>query len=305
MTLVRALDISAYQKRPPAEWWKRMKAEHGLELAIIGAYTGGTATGLGPNPWAMGCMDDALAAGLEIATYSLPSSQVESALDNVLGYHANLLFLGHDVEDGHGVTRGETDYTESKGVRPVIYSSAFYWPAEMGVSEAFCDLPLWHAAYMYSRNHSDPSRRVWPGVWPDAIPSVRYGGWSQPVAWQFAGDVEVLGINVDLDVIDREWLGMISEARIREIAKEEAAAEVDRYNSQHFEDDHQYLAPFRNAWRRIRRRGEKQVVQAVTHSMVSDFRATIAGVPRPAGVGADVDAVGAAIEDVTDAEVQG
>ncbi len=306
---IRAVDVSSFQQAVPDGWWKRLQDEYGVGLAIVSVVDGGAR----PNPWFAANIEQAIEAGLEVATYCWPPSGVsliggvtvhhavshrfEAAVELSRGYHDRLCFLALDVEAGQGVTREQVDQVKAAGIPPAIYSSRSQWPAIMGSSQAFADLPLWDASY--SSRWSETS-------WPDREIDtwyLGYGGWQDRTGWQCRGDITVLGERCDLSIFEEAIVMGVSEARVREIAQEVAAGEVARYNEGHFRDDHQFLTPFRNAMRRIRRRGEKPVQQAITRSMVMDFRSTIADVPRPHGVDAGEDAEGSPVEDVSDGEL--
>ncbi len=85
---------------------------------------------------------------------------------------------------------------ESRGLEAGIYTSARYWPSMAANSQDFKRLPLWHAAY--SQRYSVTSL---PDFGRDFAP---YGGWGRPLIWQWAGSVQMCGLNVDMNASDAE-----------------------------------------------------------------------------------------------------
>ncbi len=67
-----------------------------------------------------------------------------------------------------------------------IYTSVSKWRELTGNSREFADLPLWSAYYT-----SDDSLDKWGGP---------YGGWTECHIRQHAGDIDLCGIHVDLNI---------------------------------------------------------------------------------------------------------
>lgn len=67
-----------------------------------------------------------------------------------------------------------------------IYTGRWWWVPQTNDSQAFRDLPLWHAEY--ATPHFDSFQS--------------YGGWPRPLAWQYAGSVTLCGHSVDRNVFE-------------------------------------------------------------------------------------------------------
>lgn len=192
MDLVKAFDISFYQGSVDVYWFKERKAE-GHELAIIQCWIGD-----GPNPYFLENALRAGAAGLKVATYVWPPSKTEEAVAHARNTGIHVEFIGIDVErssTGAAQPIARLDVLDAIAgrVRPVVYSGPWAWRECMDDSEDFSDLPLWNATYV--------------GLpFPESLGFVNYGGWSATAGWQFAGNVELDGVTVDLNIFDREWL---------------------------------------------------------------------------------------------------
>ena len=228
----RALDISAWQRVPSLEWFQTLKAD-GYEVLICSAYGSGP-NGVGPNPYLQEVFRAAKSVGLEIATYSWPSSAVDSALRNCGEYVKDILFMALDVEAHSGVTRANVDTCREAEVLPIIYTNWSSWTTIMLNSSAFSDLPLWDAGGRLP-TFTPESEMQW---------FVPYGGWDKRVGWQYWLDVPYKGVQVDQDVFNIDFIeGLtMNEARVREIVAEEIRAANDK----HYADDHQFLKPVRN-----------------------------------------------------------
>jgi hypothetical protein len=88
-------------------------------------------------------------------------------------------------------------YVVAAGQKPGIYTAAWWWPDNTGRSTEFKDLPLWHAAYAYGEGKAPAQADA-----PEMATFVRYGGWTAPTMWQYAGSVKDLGANLDMNVMD-------------------------------------------------------------------------------------------------------
>jgi len=226
---IKALDISAWQKCPPGVWFDTLKAD-GYELVICSAYGSGP-TGTGPNPWLKDVFRSAKTSGLEIATYSWPSSAVDSALRNCGEYLSDLLFMALDIEAHAGVTEANVNTVEDTGIQPIIYTNLSSWTTIMLNTSRFSHLPLWDAG----------------GRLPSYPPSdemqwfVPYGGWEKRVGWQYWLDVPYKGVQVDQDIFNTDFIeGLtMNEERVREIVDQA----LEEANAKHYAEDHQYLRP--------------------------------------------------------------
>jgi hypothetical protein len=86
------------------------------------------------------------------------------------------------------------EQVEGAGFVAGIYTSARFWASMAGNSSHFAGLPLWHADYR---------SRFSVESLPDFDRDFReYGGWSRPTAWQWAGSVDLCGLNVDMNASD-------------------------------------------------------------------------------------------------------
>lgn len=75
---------------------------------------------------------------------------------------------------------------QQAGLKPGIYTGAYYWPNQMGNSTEWAHLPLWHASYYTDRHYQ---------------PTVAYGGWTDVAIHQYASQPAVAGQNRDYDVL--------------------------------------------------------------------------------------------------------
>lgn len=120
-------------------------------------------------------------------------AQVASALAFARSYPVGMLWL--DVEqapDGRGRAELEdlvADAADACGDFPCgIYTGGWWWNEHMGDSEIVTDLPLWFANY-----DGSPSM--------DTYASQRVGAWEAAWGKQYAGDLHLCGIDVDLNTI--------------------------------------------------------------------------------------------------------
>jgi GH25 family lysozyme M1 (1,4-beta-N-acetylmuramidase) len=119
--------------------------------------------------------------------------QVEDALAFARSYPVGMLWL--DIEqDPAGLDRAALEdriqtAAETCGDFPCgVYTGGWWWNAHMGSSRIVEDLPLWYAHY-----DGNPSI--------DTYPSQRVGTWASPWGKQYAGDLDLCGIDVDLNTI--------------------------------------------------------------------------------------------------------
>lgn len=68
-----------------------------------------------------------------------------------------------------------------------IYTGRWIWPTLTGNSEEFKHLPLWYSHYDGQPNFDD---------WYNGF---AFGGWEHPAGKQYAGSVQLCGVNVDLN----------------------------------------------------------------------------------------------------------
>lgn len=67
-----------------------------------------------------------------------------------------------------------------------IYTGEWWWNPNVA-TDAYSQLPLWHAAYQ-----ARPSSLTLPRP---------YGGWTEATIWQYQGSVQLCGANMDLNVV--------------------------------------------------------------------------------------------------------
>ncbi len=262
MTLIRAVDISAWQGDPGGEWWKTLHDKHGITLAVLQRYGSGP-LGTRFNPHFDTHLTDALFAGMDIFVYYAPPVGVLQ--DQPGAFDSGVVWL--DVEAGYAVRANQVDWAKRFGL-PGIYTSFSAWNEAMGASQEFSGLPLWDAYYMQNK-------QTWTGWWPENLTGgLKYGGWNTPgnlrVGWQFAGDVTVEGRNCDLSVFSKEWIDSIMVTPEQVDAKIKAA--FDFYNKAHFEDDHLYLGIYRDAYKLLRRPIEEAERERIVRGMAAELR---------------------------------
>lgn len=269
--LIRACDFSVYQGLPDASWFKLIHEKHGVQLVIIQRVIGTTV-----NPAYPAATERARDAGMQVATYVWPPEGIYQTED-----YGETAFIALDVEAGAPVDWHHVNTSADDGY-PIIYTNRPAWEGANGRNDTrFQDMDLWHAEYLYYRVH-------WTGKgtqnWPNALPLVNYGGWVQPIGWQFAGEVTLEGVSVDLNVFEEDVL--LTKADIQGMIDKSVSQALYDANAKHYADDHQYLVLERDAVKRIRRRGETAVRDALTKSKVVSYRKTIqaANVPLAAGV---------------------
>ena len=196
---VKALDSAATISNP--QWFHDRFAE-GFRLYIMQSTSWGSCAAW-PN--AEPQLKMALDAGMKIAVYTRDPQCWASGIDAAGTYVDQLQFFAVDVETDPGipVTREMIDGVTAKGVRPVIYSGSGQWPAVMGPSTAFADIPLWDT----DATELDPARWA-PNI--DSPPADHYGGWntdSNPrVIIQQALEVNLDGVRIDLNSVRADFL---------------------------------------------------------------------------------------------------
>jgi len=196
---VKALDSAATISNP--RWFQDRFAE-GFRLYIMQSTSWGSCAAW-PN--AEPQLKMALDAGMKIAVYTRDPRCWAGGIDAAGPYVDQLQFFAVDVETDPGipVTREMIDGVAAMGVRPVIYSGSGQWPAVMGASTAFADVPLWDT----NATELDPARWA-PNI--DSPPADHYGGWNTEgtprVMIQQAFEVNLDGVRIDLNSVRRDFL---------------------------------------------------------------------------------------------------
>lgn len=205
-TTWKGLDATAYI---PEQAWFDTRFKEGFRLyAVHSTEWGGTA------PWwrTVAQLRMALSAGMKVAAYTRDPSTWAAGITACGPYVSKLQFFAIDVESegadggpGKLPTRAMVDGIKAMGVRPVLYTGSGMWPAMMGSSTAFGDVPLWDT------DTSSPPASA--GAWVPNMNSptpVQYGGWNTPatkrVIVQQAFNVVIDGITVDLNSVDPTFL---------------------------------------------------------------------------------------------------
>jgi GH25 family lysozyme M1 (1,4-beta-N-acetylmuramidase) len=186
---VHGVDISVWSGRvTDAEmecFW-----DHGVRHVIVGTQEIGIARQQ---------MEMAIEHGMTVDAYVYlmwdrdMRRQVEDALAFARSYPVGMLWL--DIEqDPAGLGREALEdriqtAAEACGDFPCgVYTGGWWWNAHMASSRIVEDLPLWYANY-----DGDPSIETYP--------SQRVGTWASPWGKQYAGDLDLCGIDVDLNTI--------------------------------------------------------------------------------------------------------
>ena len=222
---VKSFDISAWQRRPPTEWFKALAAD-GHKLGVIQLWGSVPGRGQGPNPDAQYQLTQTLAASMAIAGYIVipPDTTVKtdqlikSGLDTAGPYARDLKFVAADIESdvlihpaspGLRLSNALADI-RWEGIRAIIYTSRSKWPKSMGAnSTAFNRVPLWDASYLADSG-------VFNGWEAHSLNSmnlafVKYGGWDKRAMWQLAGTVQAIPNfpnKADLNLADFARLGI-------------------------------------------------------------------------------------------------
>jgi len=196
---VKALDSAAMISNP--RWFQDRFAE-GFRLYILQSTSWGSCAAW-PN--AEPQLKMALDAGMKIAVYTRDPRCWAGGIGAAGPYVDQLQFFAVDVETDPGipVTREMIDGVAAMGVRPVIYSGSGEWPAVMGASTAFAEVPLWDT------NAAEVDPAGWaPNI--DSPPAEPYGGWntggSPRVIIQQAFEVDLDGVRIDLNSVRADFL---------------------------------------------------------------------------------------------------
>ena len=277
MALIRAVDFSYYQGLPDAAWFKLIHDRHDIRLAIIQRVIGSTV-----NPAYPAAAERAREAGMEVATYVWPPEAADMTLD-----YGPALFVALDIEAGKPAEKSDAWDIEEADHYPIIYTNKpAYYGAHARDDERFKALDLWHAEYIYYREH-------WTGTgvqrWPVALPLVDYGGWTTPIGWQFAGEVTLEGVSVDLNVFEEDVL--LTAAQVQDMIDKSVSKALYDANANHYADDHQYLQVEKLANKRIKLRNVKGAEAAMVQSQVKNYRVALrdAGIKPPTGAAGEPD----------------
>jgi len=200
VTAVKAFDTTA--TITSGSWFAKAYRQ-GFRLYVVHATAWGTCT-----PWyrTEAQLGLALAAGLQVAAYTRDPRCWRAGIAAAGVYAARLQFFALDIETDPGVpvTRDMVDGISAMGVRPVIYTGSGMWPAIMGSTTEFADVPLWDT---HTRGSIVP--RAWvPNLFSPA--PVQYAGWNTSATMrkgvQQAFEVSLGGVAVDLSSFDASFL---------------------------------------------------------------------------------------------------
>ena len=201
---VKAFDISAWQGRPPADWFKAL-AEDGHKLGVIQLWGSGPSGPRSPNPDAQYQLGQTRDAGMAMAGYIVipPDSTVKTdqlikaGLGAAGPYARDLKFIAADIESdvtihpaspGLRLSNALADIRRAN-IPAIIYTSRSKWPKSMGAnSTAFNRVPLWDASYLADSGVFNG----WNTVGDINRHFIKYGGWDKRAMWQLAGTVEVV-----------------------------------------------------------------------------------------------------------------
>ncbi|KKL41283.1 hypothetical protein LCGC14_2367650 [marine sediment metagenome] len=228
MSNVKSFDISAWQGRPPADWFKALAAD-GHKLGVIqlwgsGPDDEGRNRGNGPNPDAQYQLGQTRDAGMALSGYNVipPDSTVRTdqliraGLGAAGPFARDLKFDAADVESNqliHPASPGQRLSNALADIRrasllAIIYTSRSKWPKSMGTnSTAFSRVPLWDASYLADSGVFNG----WTTVGDIDRHFVKYGGWDERAMWQLAGTVDAVPNfpnKADLNLADFTRLGI-------------------------------------------------------------------------------------------------
>jgi hypothetical protein len=194
---VKALDSDNAITDPA---WFVKAYDEGFRLYVMATTTLGTCD---PLERTQAQLRMALDAGLKIAVYTRDPNCWQVGITATGPYQDELQFFALDVEwGGAGVTQAMVDGVRSMGVRPVIYSGYAMWPAIVGESTEFSDVPLWDT------NAGPVDYSQWSADYLTPAP-VPYGGWNTTTTMRIGiqqsfGSLN--GVNVDLNSFDASFL---------------------------------------------------------------------------------------------------
>lgn len=201
-------DISAWQGRPSRQWFRDLR-QAGFAVAIIQLWGSGPG-GNGPNPDAGYQLQTALEEGFDTHGYLwIPSGPTEtdqlvaSAAGAAGAEFAHVRYLWPDVEAqpvGPERMQNAIANCEAQGRQVGIYTSKSAFPL---IGGNFSARPLWDAAWFYNSG-------ILPllSEWPADPGNAGYGGWTGRAIRQFAGDVNLFGGKLDLNIVNYDSLGL-------------------------------------------------------------------------------------------------
>lgn len=195
--LVRAIDVSSHQPRDLSG----ILAVHDVEHVVVRLYL----------PWEKPAqehtraqVESARALGKSVGGYVwayAAADPLETVTEGLrlarsCGLEVPVLWIDCETytEDGNVVDRGPdaawlraaVGECVGRGVRPGIYTGAWWWRAYMGDTTEFGEVPLWAAVYN----------------WVADLASVKlFGGWREVVGHQYSAN------GIDLDVFRRDVVG--------------------------------------------------------------------------------------------------
>ena len=222
---VKAFDISAWQGRPLADWFKALAAD-GHKLGVIQLWGSGPSGPRSPNPDAQYQLGQTRDAGMAMAGYIVipPDSTVKTdqlikaGLGAAGPYARDLKFIAADIESdvtihpaspGLRLSNALADIRRAN-IPAIIYTSRSKWPKSMGAnSTAFNRVPLWDASYLRDSGEF----RGWENLDKEALTTmfIKYGGWDKRAMWQLAGTVQAIPNfpnKADLNLADFARLGI-------------------------------------------------------------------------------------------------
>ncbi len=203
------IDVSYAAGDVPTETWRKLYNDNGYRFVVVGGWGG-----RGKNDHAKNQLQVARCAGFKTAAYTYLSFekldqtgswQIDQTLEAVGDKEKKYLsFVAVDVElycDKYGNcwevnvkpedrTREAVKAVTEAGLKPIIYSSKYYWNSILGLSKVteFNYLPLWNTG-----SGSKPSLQA---GW------VSYGGWTGSTGKQYVLDTKKQNVGVDLNVFD-------------------------------------------------------------------------------------------------------
>jgi hypothetical protein len=191
--MLRGVDVSEFTREIPPQWWKDLRDEHNVEVAIVQCWGGG------PNPGRSNTYFEqqargALDAGLMIGTYCWPPRDAQYAVNFVRDSSVPLKVFALDVEAGAIAIPGDATIVTNAGFDPWLYGNR-YTIEGLPHREALRDLPLWLARYPHASG---------PVYWPEYYAPYGLGDpvsqWPNPQGWQFQGTTAYQGETMDLNL---------------------------------------------------------------------------------------------------------
>ena len=198
MAIIHALDVPPWANGDGSAITRKQAKEaldQGYELLIVNLHTGKD-----DNKTARDSLRNARLAGVKTAAYFALSSQTakwhfDRAKEMAGDEWGNLLFVAVDVElpwvKEANVPKA-IDLVAKDGLRPIVYTAAWFWRYTWDNPTIAKDTPLWDADY-------DDNGRFDKFVW--------YGGWTRRIGKQYNSKAADVGFLADANVFDAEWLG--------------------------------------------------------------------------------------------------